>query len=257
MAIDWCPFATKRPIITDNFMQGRNGSSVRAVVLHIVAGNMTNVFNLFNTPGKQVSAHFCIGKDGRIEQYVSVNDTAFANGLGWDAIKKQWMCPHNNVVKPSWQDLTPPDNPNWSTISIEHDGMPDDKWTPEMYDANNRLLAWLAEQFGLTYVPHRTLIGHFEIDPVDRSSCPGPNVEWERMAADVTTILAAKKFTWMPINTDGALYKFAQTKGLGYPQTDEFELTFNNAVYVGQVYNLGIVYVKKGDWGNCQWVKKP
>lgn len=70
-------------------------------------------------------------------------------------------------------------------------------------------------------------------------------------------IAAAKKLMWMPINTDGALYKFAQDKQLGYPQTDEFEFTFNNETFVGQVYNLGIVFVKKGDWGNCQWVKKP
>jgi len=70
-------------------------------------------------------------------------------------------------------------------------------------------------------------------------------------------IAAAKKYHWMPINTDGALYKFAQSNNLGYPQTDEFEFTFNNEVYVGQVYNLGIVYVKKGDWSNCKWVKKP
>ncbi|MBI5029828.1 MAG: hypothetical protein HZB51_04825 [Chloroflexi bacterium] len=75
--------------------------------------------------------------------------------------------------------------------------------------------------------------------------------------ASTAAITAAKKLTWMPINTDGALYKFAETKNLGYPQTDEFEFTHNNVTYVGQVYNLGIVFVKKGDWGNCQWVKKP
>jgi hypothetical protein len=70
-------------------------------------------------------------------------------------------------------------------------------------------------------------------------------------------LAAAQKLTWMPINTDGALYKFAQKQNLGYPQTDEFEFAYGTAVYVGQVYNLGIVYVKKGDWGNCKWVKKP
>jgi len=62
---------------------------------------------------------------------------------------------------------------------------------------------------------------------------------------------------WMPINDGGALYKFALKNNLGYPQTDEFEFTVGADTYVGQVYNLGIVYVKKGDWGNCKWVKKP
>ncbi len=72
-----------------------------------------------------------------------------------------------------------------------------------------------------------------------------------------TVITNAQKYTWMPINTDGALYKFAFANNLGYPQTDEFEFPFGGDTYVGQVYNLGIVYVKKGDWGNVQWVQKP
>ena len=72
-----------------------------------------------------------------------------------------------------------------------------------------------------------------------------------------TAVANAQKYTWMPINTGGALYKFAMSNNLGYPQTDEFEFTYGSDTYVGQVYNLGIVYVKKGDWGNCKWVKKP
>ncbi len=67
----------------------------------------------------------------------------------------------------------------------------------------------------------------------------------------------ASKYHWMPINTSAALYRFAQAQNLGYPQTDEFEFTYGSDTYVGQVYNLGIVYVKKGDWGNIKWVKKP
>jgi len=257
MAIDWCPFATKRPIVADNFQPGRSGKQVKAVVLHVAAGPLSAVFPTFNNPARGASAHFCIGKKGEIEQYVSVNDTAFANGLRWDAAQQKWICPHNNVVNPSWQDLTPPDNPNLYTVSIEHEGMPEEKWTDAMYDANNRLLIWLAEQFNLTYVARRTLIGHHEIDPVDKPNCPGPNVEWDRMVADLAAIHAARQLTWMPINTEGALYRFALEQKLGYPQTDEFEFTHDNIVYVGQVYNLGIVYVKKGDWGNVRWIKKP
>jgi hypothetical protein len=70
-------------------------------------------------------------------------------------------------------------------------------------------------------------------------------------------LAAARKYTWMPINTDAALYKFAQAHNLGYPQTDEFEITFSDKTYIGQVYNGGIVYVKQGDWDNVKWMKKP
>jgi hypothetical protein len=85
----------------------------------------------------------------------------------------------------------------------------------------------------------------------------GPVVAAPAQQPEEAAIAAAKQRVWMPINSDGALYKFAQAKNLGYPQTDEFEFTYSNVAYVGQVYNLGIVYVKQGDWGNCQWVKKP
>jgi hypothetical protein len=78
-----------------------------------------------------------------------------------------------------------------------------------------------------------------------------------QVSLEQTVIANAQKYTWMPINTDGALYKFALSNSLGYPQTDEFEFAFGSDTYVGQVYNGGIVYVKKGDWGNVKWVKKP
>ncbi len=70
-------------------------------------------------------------------------------------------------------------------------------------------------------------------------------------------IAAALQYYWMPINTNAALYQFAQAHNLGYPQTDEFQFNWNGQTYIGQVFNLGIVYVKQGDWGNVQWVKKP
>ncbi len=76
-------------------------------------------------------------------------------------------------------------------------------------------------------------------------------------AAPAAIAAAIANKPWMPINTGGALYMFAFANNLGYPQTDEFEFTFNMDTYVSQVYNLGIVYVKKGDWGNVKWVNKP
>ncbi len=257
MAIAWCPFAVKRPIVANNFSVGRSGQTVRAVVLHIAAGSLASVFPTFNDPQRQASAHFCVGKDGTIEQYVSINDTAFGNGLAWDAVNQQWLNARNKVVKPTWQDLLPKLNPNFYTVSIEHEGQSADTWTPEMYAANNRLLLWLAAQLNLTYVAHRTLIGHYEIDNVDKAQCPGPNVEYDRVVAELAAVTAAQKYNWMPINTDAALYQFAQTSQLGFPQTDEFTVTFGADRYLAQVFNLGIVYVKNGEWANCQWVKKP
>jgi N-acetyl-anhydromuramyl-L-alanine amidase AmpD len=254
MAVDWCPFAIKRPIVSSNYASGRGSQVVTAVVMHIAAGTMASVFPTFNTLDRKTSAHFCIGKDGALEQYVSVNDTAYGNGLAWK--DGQWYNSRSKVVNPTWSNLIAQTNPNAYTVSIEHEGQPADEWTADMYRTNNRLLVWLGEQFSLMYNPHHSLIGHCEIDPLDKPNCPGPNVNYERIATDACAILVGKKLAWVPINEQAALFRFAQANKLGYPQTDEFETQVTGVTYLAQVFNLGIVYAKKGDWANIKWTKK-
>lgn len=270
----WCPFAIRRPITFDNYDLGRSGHQVIAVVLHIAAGPLRAVFPTFNNPDGNASAHFCVGKDGTIEQYLSIDDTAYAVGMRYS--NGQWFNPRGLPANPTWQDILPPYNPNMYTISIEHEGQPEDQWTAQMYDANNRLLQWIASAVGqslesgapLEYVPHRTLIGHYEIDPVDRPHCPGPNVDYERIAADANAAsvspeelaaiqAAAREREWLPINDESALFRFAQAHNLGCPQTDEFQFAVGADLYLGQVFNLGIDFVKQGDWDNIQAVNKP
>ena len=55
-------------------------------------------------------------------------------------------------------------------------------------------------------------------------------------------------------NPSFALYKYAQAKGFGAAHTCEFEVQFGADTYVCQVYDTALVYVKKGDWGNCNWI---
>ena len=105
---------------------------------------------------------------------------------------------------------------------------------------------------GMGLPEHRHVVFQLTFVKAGATPPPPPNPTLES-----AVIAAAKKLTWMPINTGGAIYKFALAQNLGYPQTDEFQFTFNNVGYIGQVYNGGIVYVKNGDWGNCKWVKKP
>ncbi len=183
----WCPFATR--VQTTKFWAGNRGR--RGVVMHIAQGGYDAAVTWLSDAqmNPNSSAHFVIAKDGRIAQLVSVNDSAWANGLGWQ--NNQWINPSGHLVNPSWQDIVPGVNPNWYTISVEHEGLYTDQWTPEMYATNNRLLQWLTLQFGpidtsslFPYVPHRNLVGHYEIDPVDRANCPGPNVNYVKIAAD-------------------------------------------------------------------------
>lgn len=188
----WCPFATR--VDTTKFWTGNQGR--RGVVLHIAQGSydaaVSWLSNAQTNPNS--SAHFVIAKDGRISQLVSINDSAWANGLGWQDNK--WTNGSGQEVKPTWQDIIAGVNPNWYTISIEHEGVYTEAWTAQMYDANTRLLAWIANQVGsletsplFPFVAHRNLIGHYEIDPLDRANCPGPTVNYFKISADTNAAI--------------------------------------------------------------------
>jgi hypothetical protein len=69
-------------------------------------------------------------------------------------------------------------------------------------------------------------------------------------------LAAAKSVPWMPVNNTAALWKFAKAHGLQDQQSDELPMTFQGENYIVQVFNLGIVYVKVGDWGNIKVIPK-
>lgn len=78
---------------------------------------------------------------------------------------------------------------------------------------------------------------------------PGPTLNQAVMSA-------VKQVPWMPVNNTAALWRFAKANGLQDQQTDELLLTFNGNSYIVQVFNLGIVYVQVGDWGNIKVIPK-
>ena len=78
-----------------NHYNGRDGYHVDHITLHIMVGYLTSADNFFQSPGSTASAHYGVGGDGTIHQYVDES-----NG--------------------SWSDANYASNN--STISIEHEG---------------------------------------------------------------------------------------------------------------------------------------
>lgn len=187
----WYPGATRIGVPAGNFSFGRSGRTPRAVVLHIEAGRTAGTIKKFRTPGAQTSSHFEITIQGRVNQFVSIYDTAYGNGLHYATAPEAWLHwagtgwynARGTKVAPIWPLLTAPYNPNLDTISIEHEGYPDALWTAEMDRANTALLQWIAHETGMDCVPLRTLIGHCHLDTVDRPNCPGPHVDYTKIAA--------------------------------------------------------------------------
>lgn len=152
-----------------------------AIVCHIMEGTLAGCDSWFSNPAAQASSNYGIGKDGTIHCYVDPEskDAPFANGL---------------VNKPDAAFLTLakayPENPNYWTISIEHEGNSGDPMPPAQLAASAALAAWLCDRFGIP-ADDAHLLGHYEIDSVTRAGCPGWNhatwLTWEAAVLNALT----------------------------------------------------------------------
>lgn len=104
--------------------------------------------------------------------------------------------------------------------------------------------------------------GSFAIDVADKirdyigqGGAPPP-IPIPGQTLEQTIVAQAKSVPWMPVNNTAALWRFAQLNGLQDQQTDEIHFKFNGIEYIAQVFNLGVVYVKVGDWGNIKVIPK-
>ena len=132
-----------------NHYQGRNGYAITHITLHIMVGHLAGTDSVFQHPNG-ASAHYGIGADGTIHQYVSEN-----NG--------------------SWSDANYASNN--STISIEHEGgMNGIPCTQACMNASAKLCADIARRHGWTHLQHDGLNGniwlHREIPGTDHAGCP-------------------------------------------------------------------------------------
>lgn len=145
-----------------NFDTGRPAGPPRWIILHGTAG--PGAVSWFQNPASQVSAHYVITRDGMIHCCVDENDWAWANGV-------------ESAGHASW--WTASTNPNWVTISIEHekyDASNASDLTPAQYAASYALQKRICQRWN---IPMRQadasggITGHFSVDPVNRSACPG------------------------------------------------------------------------------------
>ena len=123
----------------NNFRAGRPRElEVTAAVIHIIDGSRigAGATFLYNTLAEPRSAHYAVGADGSVHQCVKECDTAFHAGV---------------VVNPIWKGLRKNAagehvNPNFYTISIEHEGTPAEEWTDAMYASSAALLRGISSR---------------------------------------------------------------------------------------------------------------
>lgn len=141
-----------------NFWSGRKGYRPEAVVIHIMDGTLVGTDSWFANTTSQVSAHYGIGKNGEVHQYVQESDAAWHAG---------------RVDAPVWKLIKSNINPNLYTIGIEHEGKPDDVWTDAMKQSSATLIREICQRWQIP-IDRDHVIGHFEIFS-KKPNCPATN----------------------------------------------------------------------------------
>ncbi|MBV8845692.1 MAG: N-acetylmuramoyl-L-alanine amidase [Bryobacterales bacterium] len=161
-----------------NFRQGRPaGEEISTVVIHIIDGSQIGADATFlnNELAAARSAHYSVGRDGTVHQYVKESDTAYHAGVianpTWTGMKKT---PSGDFV-----------NPNFYSIGIEHEGHPEDDWTDAMYASSAWLLRSISARYpSLKNLTRDNVIMHRQID--GDKSCPGFKVDLDRLIAEAS-----------------------------------------------------------------------
>jgi hypothetical protein len=137
--------AVWRPAHRGNYTQRNRGAAeIDYIVIHIAQGSYSGTISWFNNPRANVSAHYVVGRTGRVAQCVHNEDVAWHAG-NWRYNKK--------------------------SIGIEHAGYAGHRWTGRMYHSSARLSAYLSRRFNIPL--NRHIMGHRAVPGV-ATRCPGP-----------------------------------------------------------------------------------
>ena len=196
-----------------------------AIVNHIMQGTLTGTDSWFANPASRASSHFGIGKNGEIHQYVNLDNPAWANGI---------------VNKPNWPLLQNGVNPNHYTVSIEHEGESGDVMPEAQYQATLALHRWLIDTLGIP-VTRDNIIGHYRIDSVNKSNCPGSGFPWDRLFRDLEGGSDVKKVVVFFSSGDysAALAVSSKLGGVAMFCRNGAASVHPDAMAAGQVFNVG------------------
>ena len=145
---------------------GRGTCEPEAIVIHVTGpGSMAGMRSWFKNPASQVSAHFGIGKQGELDQYVPLEASAWHAGI----LNRPNLA---NPLIARW--VAEGINPNRCHVGIELLlGGPAEPLVeyPLMEAQLDALLVWLSGTLGIP-LDRTHVIGHYEIDAVSRSTDP-------------------------------------------------------------------------------------
>lgn len=143
-----------KQVPSPNFSKGRSGYKPEMIVIHIMEGSLSGTDGWFQNPASKVSAHYGVGLNADVHQYVQESDVAWHAG---------------RVDKPTAK-LKAGLNPNLYTIGIEHEGKATSIWSEEMKQASASLIKDICTRNNIP-LDRQHIVGHREI--YSKKTCPG------------------------------------------------------------------------------------
>ena len=165
--------------MSPNRFNGRGGWKPDCIVCHITEGSYAGAVSWLRNTASGASAHFVIGAKGEVTQLVEFKDGSWCNGTSTDPASRLY---HKNALSPVVQSRRA--NANLYSYSIEHEGFSyKDRFgalTEAQYQATLAVMKLIIEDmqksYGVDFIASRDyLLGHYQIDPRGKPSCPAPN----------------------------------------------------------------------------------
>lgn len=210
-------------VISPNFDQRRPNL---VIIHHTSNDTIDRALRTLTTPERKVSAHYLIGRDGRIVQLVDENDRAWHAGKSW------------------WGGFT---DINSASLGIELDNNGNEPFPEAQINALLALLTDIRQRYA---IPIANFIGHADVAPT-RKDDPSVFFPWQRLAGNGFGLWCDAALDPAPPGFDLALALAA----LGYdPTTFEASLSAFRLHYTRgeQIYSSE----QDNDLAYCLWKNK-
>jgi N-acetyl-anhydromuramyl-L-alanine amidase AmpD len=188
------------------FTTGRAGTTIDRIVIHITdAPTTSSTVNTFTAPGAQASAHYLVGQDGEIVQFVAEADTAWhAKGANKRSIGIEHV-----AIKQGGADY-----PRRGGGTQHYDYLPPSE---TQYCESAALVSHLCQKYALT-ADRTTIIGHREADPAtSHASCPDGAWDW----AHFMQLVTSNSCTPQPAQSEGQAATVGQALVFGQEDFDK------------------------------------
>lgn len=138
------------------------------IVIHIAQG-WASTSKVWAEQGYYgASYHFMVDEDGSIMQHLGFSDGGYHAGISPNA-------PSPRI--PTWKGHGV--NVNNYSIGIEHEGMTGEPFEDEQIKASAALCRWLCLKLNIS-MDRDHIVGHYQIDLVNRPNDPGSTFPWEK-----------------------------------------------------------------------------